>query len=457
MRNTKPTIAILCLSAIGWPLVALGDAEKHWSGLGLDCGVGNAYWSNGNNWLGGSAPTSGPVVISAGVYCGSGCSACGCAMICYEECEERCAGGPNNGQACTTMEDCDCCDGGSLVATYDYPDAATNHTFSGIEVYASSSNDMTLQKQGGNHFDVTTLLYLGGNATKKVILDVEAENFSPTDVTACGKADIDVAGSITFTVDDDLVTGCSTTETTLTLKGSGYVDIGSSGATRVDATANTVKSTLVLDGSVQLQPRSLEIFGGSGSSYEAKFYHQSTTASIVATTLDVLLMRGRSKIDVDKNVAYVVDTDILVDTSGNNTDAHIEMYYSGGSSQSITAEDLEITAGASHTATLTMDRGALVLTGTATIGFAGAAQTAKLAIDTNGAVPTIANLTLKDRGVLQLQDTTTITQKLTVDGDNAGVAFDQASKTLNANVIVFNKGATFTPALSSGNSKLATN
>lgn len=444
MRHMKRTITMLFVFA-GVPSVAVfADTEKAWSGEGLLCASGNANWSNGNNWSGGTAPTANAVVIGAAAFCGDTCDFCNCAF-------GTCFGGPRDGLSCGTTEDCDCCTGASLVAIYDYTEGANpDHTFSSVSVEASASYDMTLQKSADNPFYATTEIRLVGDATHKAILDVDDAALRPTDLTACKTAEIDVLTGKTLSVLDELIAGCSTADTTLTVKGGGNVDVSSSGNyTRVNAFGTTRSSTLKLDGSVTLQPRNLEIFGGSSASYYATFWHYGTSASIGGGTLTGLKMRAYSKLDVDRNVSYTVENAIDVDTSGVTTDAHVYMY---SNSTSIAADNLNVTAGASHAATLTMETGILdVNPGTVTIGADGASQVAKLKIASGAADPVLDDVVIKERGVFELRDSLILDGILTIGegADNADVV-TPANENLVADVIAFKKTTTFTPALASG-------
>jgi len=355
-------------------------------------------------------------------------------------------------------EECECPEGGSWNAVYNYTNAGNDdHTFTQISVVASSLADMTMQKQGDNPLFATTGIYLTGHTTKKALLDIDTGNTSPKMIDACKTTEIDVATNQTLTVEDQLRAGCSSGNTTLTLKGAGTVDVdGTGNQTTVNAAiGTTVAATLVLDGSVTLRPRTLEVFGGSSSSYGAKFQHNNTNASIEGGTLTGLKMRGYAEFRSYKDTDYTVVNDILVDTLTATTDAHI---YLLSNSKSMFATNLYITAGASYGATLTMDTGILNISGTAYIGAAGATQVAKLKIPSAGVDPVLTNVVLKQKGVLELNDSLTVTGTLTIDevAGEADITFAQATQQLVADVIVFEKGTVdFSPGLSSG-SVLAT-
>lgn len=97
----RRTILILSFAVGVLPVVAFADNDKIWTGEGLLCASGNDNWSNGDNWQGGTAPTSGGVQIGAATFCGETCEPCACFA-------SECSGGPRNGLSCSTTDDCDC-------------------------------------------------------------------------------------------------------------------------------------------------------------------------------------------------------------------------------------------------------------------------------------------------------------------------------------------------------------
>ena len=93
-----------------------------------------------------------------------------------------------------------------------------------------------------------------------------------------------------------------------------------------------------------------------------------------------------------------------------------------------------------------------------TIGAEGATSAAKLKIASSAALPTLVDVILNARGVLEIPSTLTLTTgDLTIgkNADNADVVTAEGED-LAANVIVFSEGATFTPQLGVG-SVLRTN
>lgn len=255
----------------------------------------------------------------------------------------------------------------------------------------------------------------------------------------------------TLTITDELVAGCSTAGTTLTLKGGGTVDVYTGGnVTRVDAFGTTVSSTLSLTGTVTLKPKNIEIFGGSSGSFVATFAHGS--GATVSGSLSGLHMQGYSALTVTPNASYSFGSPVVIDTDGGTTDADITLH----TSATISAPSLGITAGASHAATLTILQGTLSLTGTATIGADGATQSATLVFDDNAGTPSLTHVTLKKGGELHLADSYSLTgtgETLTIDvgAGNADIVITGTNESFTADIIVFEKGSVdFSPTLSSG-------
>jgi len=432
LNSTIVTMVLVGLFSVS----AYADVgPEDWTGGAQACFGSSSQWSNDNNWESGVAPTSGNVRLSAIGFCDP-CTFVACIS-------SVCVRGPRNGESCTLASEC-ACPNGSIVAEYDRINSMLTETYGRVTVEASSTDSMTLRKTADRNFEATTGIFLEGDTTKKAILDANASGFQPTFLDATGAADIDIASGVTVSVSNTFSTG-GALDSTMTIKGSGLLDAAN---TVIKSTATGAEATLVLDGDVNdldFNIGTLKILGGATSSELARF-HDKSAFSI--GDLNAITMQGQSEIDVDRSVDYAPagNNTLTVDTNGAATQATIKMV----AGQKLSVGNVNVTAGATDAATLTISTGILESTGIVTIDGTSTSAKATLVIASTADAPTLENVKLEDWGVFDSQRASdvTITGTLTVgaNADNADV-ITPSGKNLLAYVFVVEKGTTFSPSV----------
>jgi len=393
-----------------------------WTGEAKTCYFGSYVWSNGSNWTdcGTCPPTSGDIDISAANVCNP-CDFCSCELLtCNPTCYSECLGGPNSGEECTDIGDCECCTGGSFVADFNYSDS-TPYTFDIVWVLADADDTMKLTKSSSNStFMVTGAMYMAGNGSNQATLEAAANGFVLDAFYSCGNVDITGPGTTSVGFVDTFQAGhpgCDE-DTTVTIDG-----------TDIDVTGDTVivsptgyKSTLVLD-STAITVGDLEIRGQGSTSSEAKYQHDSPSELIEITGLT---MSGYSWLDVNREVEYGGDGDpdnpistFTVESSGYETIARVDL----DPDSTLWATNVNVTSSGDDDATLRPVSGTIKSLGTVTLaGSETNGSDATLFLDVGDGALVLNHVVLNERGVLDLRISIEISGdlKLTADSDDGG-------------------------------------
>ncbi len=388
-----------------------------WTGAARSCGSGSIAWSTASNWTDCTTcpPTSGDIDIRAANVCDP-CESCSCVITgCDPICEGTCDGGPKDGQSCSTTLDCDCCAGGSFVVDFDY--SSGTKTFDDIWIYADSNSSMTLQKTDPDGLFATTgVMLLMGSGNNKAVLDVDANGFDIDRFESCGNVDITGLS----TTDVDILTyfqagfdgsGCDE-DTVLTVKDGVDINVHAADGDYTYVRSPTYnKATLVLE-ETELSVGALRIYGGGGTSKEAKFQHDSLST---VTDLSSIAMRGYSWLDVNKSVNYGGSAPenrltLTVDTNAVETMAKVDL----DSAKTLFLSSISITSASDDNATLRPGSGTIDCSGTVTItGSSAGGSDAELEVQDLAALTmTLTNITLNERGILDLDKAVTISGDL---------------------------------------------
>ena len=451
--------AILAISTIVvGALSSVATAEvgnPYWTGGDTTCSSGNQNWSDVDNWedAEGASPNSGPVDLKAFRVCDP-CETIICATRggCPppDPCQLYCWGGPHDGEECETQEECEPCAGGTWTAIYncmddDDPCGGTPYetdNFTTIRVEADPDHSITMRKTGDREMALSGYLYLEGYSPNSAILDIQAQDCKPQILSACGKVQITVAASNDVYVQNRFEIGCSTSQTDVTLTGSGDLDVATNGSKTIVMANWSNKTTLIVD-AIGLAVDALEVHGGNSASKLATFLWNSGTATVTSRTS--LKMKGHSLFQINDASSYVVTSDLTVDTNSWATEAKIKMLSSSWRFQAV---NINITSGSTDDATLTMETAKLKCTGTVTIT-GGSTATAKLAIPL-GIVTELTHIELKTRGALDLNESVDIDQfngKLTLSADStSGSELDIATgENLKVDKLNIKKDVAYTP------------
>ncbi len=423
------TACLACFLALA-DSAAAGTGPEKWTGGAQKCITGDSNWSTGGNWDSGSSPADNDDVEISAIWV--------CDPCLFHQCSlNECLSGPHEGESCSEPADC-ACDGGSFTAVFDYG-IGTTKTFGQVEVKADSSNDMTLRKTGVGTFRATTGLWVTGNSTKKAILDIDAQDAEPSDLTASGTAEIDVASTKTLEVLDQFRVAAFSTDTLVTLKGSGTVDVGVAGHTTTISSGTSKTATLKVE-DILLKVGDLEIFGGTGTSELAKFYFPSGNATV--DNLKDVTMRGESEILVEDASDLEATNDLTVDTDGENTEAEISLL----SGWTFLCVDVFVTAGSTESSTLTITGGTFDSSGTVMLDGTSSSYKATLKIEDTADEPDLTHVIIKDWGVLDIEKNATLSGTLTIPANNdEAKVVSTGGFDVTANKIVINTGVTFDP------------
>jgi hypothetical protein len=396
-----------------------------WIGADRGCSSGSYAWSTADNWqdCNPCPPTSGDIDIRAANVCDP-CESCSCQITgCDPICEGVCVGGPKNGLGCSTTLDCDCCSGGSFVVDYDYDEEEEDYTFDDVWIYADSSSSVTLRKtdpDGG--FATTGVMLLMGSGNNKAVLDVDANGFDIDRFESCGNVDITGVGTrsvdiLTYFQAGFDGTGCDE-DTVLTVTDGVDINVHAAAGDYTYVRSPTYnKATLVLD-ETEISVGALCIYGGGASSKEAKFQHDSPST---VTDLSSIAMRGYSWLDVNDSVNYGGSAPenrltLTVDTNGAETVAKVDL----DSAKTIYLSSISITSASDDNATLRPGSGTVDCSGTVTItGSSAGGSDAELEVqDLQALTMTLTNITLNERGVLDLDKSVAISGDLLLTADS---------------------------------------
>lgn len=413
--------------------------DVRWTGALQGCSSGSNDWSDGGNWVGCGTcpPTSGDVALWSGAVCDP-CEFCACLGVgCFPECiTYECSGGPNDGLSCETIEDCDCCEGGSYVVDYDF--TSGSKTFDDIYIWATNGGPMTLRKvNNGSTLTTTGIVDLKAAGSNKAILDVDANGFNFDRLESCGLVDITGAGTAGVDIGNYFQAGSScAVDTTLTVTDGVEIDAG--GQETIVRAASSKKSTLLLD-EAEIVFGDVSIIGGGGATTEAKLEYNSPTTHSGITGL---VMRGYSWLDVNVQINLGgdgIDTNpdplssLTVDTNGAATLAKVDMH----SASTLWATNVNVTSASDDTATLQVISGTIKCPGTVTLtGSESGGSDAVLELPNGNGALTLVNIILNERGVLDLEESVTITGTLTITADSDIGATPGAELKFLSNVIL---------------------